>query len=152
MPWPHILAGVVGAVIGAAVAYGFQVRESRQLAKGAARAVYIELAANMTAARMGAKGDPLGRVGRDVYLAEASRLAVYLRPNEMLAVAWAYQLIPEAEEALATLRAGGGRKADDPERAILAQAAAAIEPATTMLNPRVWSPGERAAHNRRVRE
>jgi hypothetical protein len=140
----NLAVGAVGAVLGAAAAYLFQIREFKRLGKGAARAVYLELASNLTAARMGAAGNVLGGISRDLYTSEAARLSAYLQPEELLAIAWAYAMFTDAEAALATLRSGGGRKADDPERALLEQFAAAISLATRPLNARVWSDAERA--------
>jgi hypothetical protein len=152
-----LVSGGIGAVIAAAAAYWFQVHESRRLAKGAVVAVYIELVGNMTAARAAASDDtvgllgPLGRVGRGVFLSETARLAVYLSPEEMLAVAWAYQLLPEAEEALSSMRRDT-RQANVVERALLLEVGEAIAKATRLLNRRVWSEAEKATMNRMMHE
>jgi hypothetical protein len=111
----------------------------------------MEIAGNMTTSRVGAAGNPeLDAIREELYLAEAARLATSLTPTELMAVAWAYSLVSAGATALATLCAGGGRKADDPERAILEQVVATITPTTTLLTPRVWSAKERVALERAV--
>jgi hypothetical protein len=44
----NLASGVIGALIGAFAAHRLQIRESRRLTKGAARAVYLELTSNLT--------------------------------------------------------------------------------------------------------
>jgi hypothetical protein len=144
----NLAAGAIGALLGAFAAFWLESREARKLAKGATRAVYIEMAGNLTAARSGAAGNPLGWLHQELYVAEVARLSAYLSPPELMAIAWAYALVPAGQAALATLNAGGGRKTDDPERALLEELVTAITPATTMLNRKVWSAKERAALER----
>lgn len=142
-----LVAALVGAIIGAASVHWFQDREFKKLGKGAARAVYMEMASNQTSARIGGHymgGTLIGSVHAEVWIAEAARLGAYLEPRELMAVTWAYTLIPDAAIALETLRAGGGYKADDPERALLLEVVETIEPATRLLNAKVWTEAERA--------
>jgi hypothetical protein len=146
----NLAVGVIGAVLGAFVAYRLQAREGERLARGAARAVYIELTSNMTAARMASEGELLGELRQQIYIAESSRLATYLTASELLSVAWAYELVPAGMVALANLRAGAGHEADSTDRALLAVLAGEIEPTTALLNRRLWSDQERDALKRGV--
>ena len=143
----NLAVGAIGALIGALAAYRLQVRESRRLDRGAARALYMELAGNQTAARHGGTRmdarPPFFDLRRDVYTEEIARLGAYLTPQELLAVTWAYALLPAAETALESLQSGGGARGDDPERAVLLQLAAEIEHALVLLQPRVWTEAER---------
>jgi hypothetical protein len=128
----NLAAGAVGALLGALAVYRFQIREGKKLGKGAARAVYIELVANMTTARLAASGDPeLGSIRDDLYIAEAARLAAYLTPRELLAVSL-------------SVRAGAGWRGGpgvDPGR---------WRSPALLLNARVWTASERAELERGV--
>jgi hypothetical protein len=139
----NLLSAAFGAVIGAMAAFAIQERESRRLAKGATRAVYLELTANGTTARIAASGNgPLGGLRRDAWTSEMARLGMHLDPSDLLAVAWGYQMFADAETALEVVKTGQA-KPGSIFHAVLEEFAIAAFDATAALHPKVWSDGER---------
>jgi hypothetical protein len=139
----NLASGAIGALVGAFAAYRLQIRESQKLAKGAARAVYVELQTNLTTVQTARPGFPiLGAFTRDTWQSEQARLATFLTAVDFMTVAYAYAIFPNGETALATIRRGGG---DDivEELAMLNVVARAVAEAMEVMNPLVLSPSER---------
>ena len=138
-------SGAIGALLGAFAAYRLQIRESRKLAKGAARVVYLELTGNLTTLQGARPGVALiGAFSRDAWQAEQARLASYVTPEQLMMVAYAYSLFPNGQAALDELRRSGPIMDVSDEVSMVGHVAAAMGDAAESLNRNqtVWSAAE----------
>jgi hypothetical protein len=136
-------SGVFGALLGAFAAYRLQIRESRKLSKGAARAVYLELFGNLTTLQGAKPGGFLGSFTADTWRVEQARLASYLPVDVLMKIAYAYSTFPNAETALATLKRASPGEFHS-ELATVRWVAQGFYEAAVPLNALVWSDEERA--------
>jgi hypothetical protein len=94
VPWPQLLVGITGAIVGVlgwlGVGLFIQRREARRRARNAGRAVYFELGANQLAIFTALEYDLFGPLSRASYDSLLPELATWLPAAELQALALAY--------------------------------------------------------------
>jgi hypothetical protein len=138
----NVVAGGIGAVIGAFAAYRLQIREGKKLAKGAARAVYFELTHNATVCRFlvdSPASYPM-RLARSTWDLEQARVATFIPAPALTVVADAYSTFHLFQHNIDAAKRRGHWDPTDAE--VLRGAATDFSRAGAAIEPHAWSRDE----------
>jgi hypothetical protein len=143
-----LLSGFLGAVLGLVGAVVIQWRETRKNQAAAARAVFMEVAANTSVLNLARRTGVYAPLATSIWLAEMSRLARALSPADFVVVATFYMrvdlIIGAGFPTAGTPNAGLQEAAED---AFVRSALAGL-----ILEARGWSPKEQAALREKLNE